>query len=88
MTPAQINMIINGVSIKSIAIKKKGFTEYCVNYEQEVDLAPVGLMPNPQKYQQIDFSVPISMDPCRLVVPYPKEESRLMAPLRPFQPTV
>ena len=28
------------------------------------------------------------IDRCFLTVPYPKEESRLLAPIRPFQPTV
>jgi hypothetical protein len=40
------------------------------------------------KYQQIDFSVPKMIEPYIIIVPWPKEESRLLAPIRPFQPMV
>ena len=38
--------------------------------------------------QNIDISVPIISEPYKLVVPWPKYESRLFAPIRPFQPLV
>lgn len=47
-----------------------------------------GLVPSPAKYQVIDISVPIIITPYRLVVPWPKEMSRLLAPILPFQPMV
>ena len=37
------------------------------------------------KYLEIDLTIPIIMEPFRLIVPWPKEESRLWAIIRPFQ---
>ena len=53
-----------------------------------VDFAPLGLIPSPEKNTQVDLSFPTGMEPFRLVVPYPKEESRLLASILPFQPSV
>ena len=36
----------------------------------------------------IDLSVPVMVLPNKLIVPWPKEESRLLASIRPFQPLV
>ena len=55
---------------------------------QEVDMAPFGIMPSPEKYQIIDMSVPVMIEQYYIVVPWPKEKSRLLAPIRPFQPIV
>jgi hypothetical protein len=48
----------------------------------------MGLVANPERYKQLDITVPAMIDPYHLVVPWPKEESRLLAPIRPFQPIV
>lgn len=53
-----------------------------------MDFAPLGLIPSPDRNAQVDFSFPTGMEPFRLVVPYPKEESRLFATVRPFQSSV
>ena len=45
-------------------------------------------MATPPKYEQIDFSVPKMIEPYVIIVPWPKEESRLLASIRPFQPMV
>ena len=37
-------------------------------------------------YSEIDLSVPVMIQPYRLIVPWPDKESCLLAPLRPFQP--
>lgn len=51
-------------------------------------MAPFGIIPSPEKYQIIDMSVPVMIEKYHIVVPWPKEQSRLLAPIRPFQPTV
>ena len=53
-----------------------------------VDVAPIGFVASPLKYQQVDISVPKIIEPFILIVPWPKEESRLLASIRPFQPMV
>ena len=56
---------------------------------QEVDLSAIGIDSlSHALYQKIDFSVACIQWPYRLVVPWPKEETRLLAPIRPFQPLV
>ena len=51
-------------------------------------MAPFGIIPNPEKYQMVDMSVPILIESYFIVVPWPAEESRLLAPIRPFEPYV
>ena len=51
-------------------------------------MAVFGVISSHSKFQQCDLSTPIMIEPFGLVVPYPKEESRLLAPIRPFQPIV
>ena len=61
---------------------------YTLN-EQEVDLSTIGITLHIKHYlQNVELSFPIYMEPYRLVVPWPKEENRLLAPIRPFQPWV
>jgi len=55
---------------------------------QVVDISPIGFVANQLNYQQFDFSVPKMIEPYVIVVPWPNEESRLLAPIRPFQPMV
>ena len=43
-----------------------------------------GIIVSHSKYQQFDFSTAMIIEPYRLLVPWPKEESRLLAPIRPF----
>ena len=57
-------------------------------YTQKVDISPIGLNPTVNRYKQIDFSVPKMIEPNILIVPWPEEESRLLASIRPFQPAV
>ena len=51
-------------------------------------MAVFGVISSHSKFQQCDLSTPIMIEPFGLVVPYPKEENRLLAPIRPFQPIV
>ena len=55
---------------------------------QVVDISPIGFVANSPKYEQIDFSVPKMIEPYVIIVPWPKEESRIWASIRPFQPMV
>jgi hypothetical protein len=55
--------------------------------EQEADISALGFAPS-LNYSLIDLSVPVLIQPYRLIVPWPDEESRLLAPIRPFQPAV
>jgi hypothetical protein len=48
----------------------------------------IGIPLSIKAYQQCDLSNPILNQPYDLIVPWPKEESRLLAPIRPFQPMV
>jgi len=50
-------------------------------------MSALGFAPS-LNYSQIDLSVPVMIQPYRLIVPWPDEESRLLAPIRPFQPVV
>lgn len=43
---------------------------------------------NHRFYLQADLSVPLMIAPFRIAVPWPATESRLLAPIRPFQPLV
>jgi len=55
---------------------------------QEADIAIFGVISSHAKYLVCDLSTPIMMQRYYLVIPWPKEESRLLAPIRPFQPAV
>ena len=55
---------------------------------KETDIFAIGLVASASAYSQIDITVPVMMEPFRLIVPWPEEESRLLAPIRPFQPIV
>jgi hypothetical protein len=59
-----------------------------VNFLKEVDISAIGVDMLHHVFQKIDVSVPVMIEPYRLVVPWPDEESRLLAPIRPFQPLV
>ena len=51
-------------------------------------MAIFGVISSHAKYLTCDLSIPAMMEPNYIVVPWPKEESRLLAPIRPFQPPV
>ena len=48
----------------------------------------IGIPLSIKTYQTCDMSNPILNQPYELIVPWPEEESRLLAPIRPFQPLV
>ena len=51
-------------------------------------MSALGIVASPAYIKQVDISLPVLIDPYRLFVPWPKEESRLLAPIRPFEPVV
>ena len=51
-------------------------------------MLPFGMVASHARYQIVDLSYPVQLAPMRIVVPWPSEESRLLAPIRPFQPMV
>ena len=55
---------------------------------QEVDIISIGFSPTADRIVFMDFSTPLIVQPNRLVVPFPKEESRLLATVMPFQSMV
>ena len=55
---------------------------------QEVDISAIGVDMLHNVFEKVDISVPVMIEPYKLVVPWPDEESRLLAPIRPFQPLV
>ena len=60
----------------------------CKN-NKETDVSTIAMTMNHKHYtQQVDLSIPIYSEPYRLLVPWPAEENRLLAPIRPFQPLV
>ena len=40
------------------------------------------------RFSRFDVSIPLYTSGVALMVPWPDEESRLLAPIRPFQPMV
>jgi phage shock protein PspC (stress-responsive transcriptional regulator) len=55
------------------------------NLVQEVDLSAYGYVPTAERIQMFDFTIPALYDQYRFMVQYPKEQSRLWGPVRPFQ---
>ncbi|XP_046649955.1 ionotropic receptor 93a-like isoform X1 [Daphnia pulicaria] len=52
--------------------------------KQEVDVIPFSFVPTPGLLLQIDCSIPLTVEDYYLLQPWPKEESRLTACIRPF----
>ena len=50
-----------------------------------MDFSVFGLLSSYAKYQVVDMTIPFMIEPWHLIVPWPKEESRLLATVRPFQ---
>lgn len=56
--------------------------------EQNVDIAPMLLIPTLERAQKMDFTIPISFGHYRLMVPYPKQQSNLATLIEPFDLSV
>ncbi len=55
---------------------------------QEVDIATTDFVLYLSLFSRFDVSIPLYTAGVALIVPWPDEESRLLAPIHPFQPTV
>ena len=65
------------------------FDDYILRlFDQEADVLVTGLALSHARFLISDPSTCILIEPLRLLVPWPKEQSRLLAPILPFQPAV
>lgn len=51
-------------------------------------MAVFGVVQSHLKFLVNDLTIPILVEPWPIIVPWPEEENRLLAPIRPFQPLV
>lgn len=51
-------------------------------------MAGFGFVITYDRFKQMDFSPPVLIQDYHMLVPYPTEESRLLAPIHPFHLTV
>ena len=56
--------------------------------KNEVDICTYGFVATPERVELMDFSILVEIDHYRFLVRYPEAKSRLLGPIRPFQPTV
>ena len=87
---AQIEQIKRGVYY-CVAFLNKFIIEFqsmLLILVQEVDFTPLALSMNYRFYLLADLSVPLMIAPFHMAVPWPETESRLLAPIRPFQSMV
>ena len=54
----------------------------------EVDICTYGFVATPERVELMDFSSLVEMNRYRFILRYPEPKSRLLGPIRPFQPTV
>jgi hypothetical protein len=54
----------------------------------EVDFCTYGFVATPDRVELMDFSILVQIDHYRFLMRYPDAKSRLLGPIRPFQPTV
>ena len=87
LIPPQINLLTEGVMLLHCNLIYELMMSIVMKFKK-ADIAPNGFGMAWSKYQVVDLSVPIMIEPYRIVVPWPKEQSRLLAPIRPFQPLV
>jgi len=55
---------------------------------QEADIAVTQMLLSWSLFNRLDVSIPLYTAGSALIVPWPEEESRLLAPIHPFQPMV
>ena len=56
--------------------------------DNEVDICTYGFVATPERVQLMDFSIVAEIDNFRFIMRYPDAKSRLLGPVRPFQPIV
>lgn len=55
---------------------------------KKVDLAPIGMLPTPERWKMFDMTFPAFSDRFKLLVKWPDEMSRLAELAKPFDTTV
>ena len=56
--------------------------------DNQVDICTYGFVATPDRVAIVDFSVLVEIDDYRFLLRHPDPTSRLLGPIRPFQPTV
>jgi hypothetical protein len=74
-----VNVVNEGGLVKSLI-------QQVVN--NEVDISTYGFGATLERVELMDFSISIQLDHYRFLLRYPDAKSRLLGPVRPFQPTV
>ena len=74
-----VNVVIEGGFVKSL-IKQV--------VDNEVDICSYGFVATPERVELMDFAIVKQIAPYRFLLRYPDPKSRLLGPVRPFQPTV
>ncbi|KAI9554064.1 hypothetical protein GHT06_019336 [Daphnia sinensis] len=86
----QFRMKLVYVPVNDSDVVKLGIVPVLVQQlmKQEIDVAPFPFVVTPLLLQLIDFSIPLTVEDYHLLQPWPEEESRLSACIRPFSTTV
>ena len=74
-----VSVVNEGGMVKSLIQQVK---------DNEADICTYGFMATPERVELVDFSILVEIDHYRFLVRYPDPKSRLLGPIRPFQPTV
>ena len=85
--PSQLNLIVNDVRYRWKIVFFNLFI-FAVYFMQKADVLVMGVIVSHAKFLVSDPSTFILIEPFYLLVPWPKEESRILAPILPFQPPV
>ncbi len=84
ITQAMINQLVNRKVWKKINLMKSANNSPIFVATQEVDIVPMVLIPTVERTRLMDFTIPLLIGNSRLMLRYPKEESRLVAAIQPF----
>jgi len=74
-----VNVVNEGGLVKSLI-------QQVVN--NEVDISTYGFGATLERVELMDFSIEVDISRFRFLMRYPDPKSRLLGPVRPFQPTV
>lgn len=59
-----------------------------MKFYQEVNIIAFTLAIAHDRFRSVDFSMPVSVNQFGMMLPWPEEESKFVASLKPFQPQV
>lgn len=81
---AAVNLLLRNVFI----IIYISYDNIQMSYDKVVDMVSTEMVCNPDQFRRMDLSVVFYSSGTALLVPWPGEQSRLLAPIRPFDSTV